>query len=98
MNARGAVLSKAPREATITSTVATRHYGVAARSPWEEEDEGQTKIWDSYKEIYRVRKMTWYINTVRSPVGISQFEYSQLATRARISNARIVFHFHSTAH
>lgn len=71
MIARGAVLSKAPHEANITSTVATRHYGVTAgaRTPWQEEDEGQPKIWDSYEERYRVLKMTWFINTVSCQVG-----------------------------
>ena len=65
MNARGAVLSKVPREATITSTVATRHYGVSAKFQWEQEDEGQPQIWDSFREQHRVKKMTWYIKTVR---------------------------------
>lgn len=65
MQVRGAVLSEAPQEAVITSTVATRHYGVTAFSVWQDDDEGQVKSWDEYRERYRVEKMTWYIHTVR---------------------------------
>ena len=55
-----------PHEAVITSTVATRHYGVTANAIYREsEDAGQEKIRDKYEGIYRVRKMTWYILRVR---------------------------------
>jgi len=57
------VLSQLPQEdtATVTSTVATRHYGVCALSPVEAGDEGQPTIWDSFKQRDRILKMTWYI-------------------------------------
>ncbi|KAL9607109.1 MAG: hypothetical protein Q9167_007949 [Letrouitia subvulpina] len=62
--AKGAVLSQIRREApaTITSTVARRHYGVSANGKYnEDEDIGQPKIWDHYDGIWRVSKMIWYI-------------------------------------
>lgn len=43
-----------------------KHYGVAARAIYNEaEDAGQEKIWDAWEGIYRVMKMTWYLNYVR---------------------------------
>jgi hypothetical protein len=54
-----------PREAVVTSTKAVRHYGVSANAVYKEaEDAGQPKIWDRFESIYRVSKMTWYINYV----------------------------------
>ncbi|MCJ1377667.1 hypothetical protein MMC17_000763 [Xylographa soralifera] len=59
---KGAVLSQLPQEASITSSVATRHYGVAALSSYNEaEDSGQPKKRDDNTGIDRVLKMTWYI-------------------------------------
>ncbi|MCJ1283392.1 hypothetical protein MMC26_002720 [Xylographa opegraphella] len=59
---KGAVLSQLPQEASITSSVATRHYGVSAMSTYNEaEDSGQIKKKDTYTGVDRVSKMTWYI-------------------------------------
>jgi hypothetical protein len=55
-----------PHEAVVTSTKCVRHYGVSANAIYKEaEDAGQEKIWDTLEGIYRVSKMTWYINYVR---------------------------------
>jgi hypothetical protein len=54
-----------PHEAVVTSTKCVRHYGVSANAIYKEaEDAGQEKIWDSYEGLYRVSKMTWYLNYV----------------------------------
>jgi len=54
-----------PHEAVVTSTKSVRHYGVSANAIYKEaEDLGQEKIWDSYESLFRVSKMTWYINYV----------------------------------
>ncbi|MCJ1301655.1 hypothetical protein MMC08_004456, partial [Hypocenomyce scalaris] len=59
---KGAVLSQLPDEATITSSVATRHYGVSANNDWEEiRDRGQEKVWLESHGKFKVAKMTWYI-------------------------------------
>jgi hypothetical protein len=55
-----------PHEAAVTSTKATKHYGVSANAVYNEaEDAGQPKLWDPYESCYRVRKITWYIYYVR---------------------------------
>ncbi|KAL8946545.1 MAG: hypothetical protein Q9222_007072 [Ikaeria aurantiellina] len=60
---RGAVLSQLPQEAAITSTVATKHYGVSARAPYDPiVDAGQPTTLNKYTGKTRVEKMTWYIN------------------------------------
>ncbi|KAL8671694.1 MAG: hypothetical protein Q9168_003816 [Polycauliona sp. 1 TL-2023] len=60
---RGAVLSQLPEEAAITSTVATKHYGVSANHHYDEiEDSGQPTKTNRYSGAIRVEKMTWYIN------------------------------------
>lgn len=47
----------------MLSSVAERHYGVTCRALYDEkEDQGRKKTWDSYEGIYRVEKMTWFIN------------------------------------
>ncbi|KAH8647033.1 Hsp70 family protein-like protein [Tricladium varicosporioides] len=58
---KGAVLSQLPQEqtATVTTTIAARHYGVCALSPVEAGDEAQPVVWDSFKERNRVLKLTW---------------------------------------
>ncbi|KAH6669961.1 Hsp70 family protein-like protein [Halenospora varia] len=43
---KGAVLSKLPHTASIVSVQATRHYGVAAQSPYKRKDRGQPRIRD----------------------------------------------------
>jgi hypothetical protein len=54
-----------PHEAVVTSTKCVRHYGVSANAVYKEaENAGQEKIWDTLENIYRVSKMTWYINYV----------------------------------
>ncbi|KAI5460779.1 hypothetical protein BGZ63DRAFT_414898 [Mariannaea sp. PMI_226] len=60
--AKGAVLSRMPREAIVTTTSATRHYGVSSWNAHDPiRDAGQpTKIWRD--GTTRSRKMTWYIN------------------------------------
>lgn len=58
-NFRGAVLSQLPQEAAITSTVATKHYGVSASAVYSEaEDSGQpTSIhrFDGKRRVQKVR-------------------------------------------
>ncbi|KAL3954485.1 hypothetical protein ACCO45_010048 [Purpureocillium lilacinum] len=58
---KGATLSKLPREAIVTSTSSTRHYGVEAWSVFRSaEDLGQpTRVWRD--GTTRVARMTWYI-------------------------------------
>jgi hypothetical protein len=59
-------MSQLPEEAVITSSVATKHYGVSANGVYnEDEDAGQKKVWDIYESIFRVSKMTYYIYVVR---------------------------------
>jgi hypothetical protein len=54
-----------PHEAVVTSTKSVRHYCISANAIYkEEENAGQTEIWDRYESLYRVSKMTWYINYV----------------------------------
>jgi hypothetical protein len=55
-----------PQEATITATVATRHYGISVMEVAMLEDKGQPKVWDSYKQKDKVCKMKWYIYQVRA--------------------------------
>lgn len=65
----GGVLSQLPQEASIVSTVATRHYGVSASSNYNEiEDAGQPRRYDRYEGCDRVTKMTWYIERVSSTI------------------------------
>lgn len=95
MQIRGAVLSQAPQEAVITSTVATRHYEVSALTVWQDDDEGQVKRWDEYKERYDVKKRTWYIYTVRQLLTTSRSAaYKILAGRestARTERTELIF-------
>ncbi|KAL8642198.1 MAG: hypothetical protein Q9226_008534, partial [Calogaya cf. arnoldii] len=54
---KGAVLSQLPQEAAITSTVATKHYGVAANATYHErEDAGQAITINKYTGKQRVSK------------------------------------------
>ena len=58
-------MSQLPEEAVITSSIATKHYGVSCYNFYEEnEDAGEKKIWNKYEHINQVSKMTWYINIV----------------------------------
>ncbi|KAM3086123.1 hypothetical protein ACMFMF_000078 [Clarireedia jacksonii] len=58
---KGAVLSRFSSTATIVSTQATRHYGVAARAKYDEyTDRGRAKSLDVYG-VMRTERMTWYI-------------------------------------
>lgn len=59
---RGAVMSQLPSEASVTSNVAPKHYGVSARSIYDPiRDANEKKHYDRYEDVYRVDKMTWYI-------------------------------------
>lgn len=61
-------MSQMPHEAVVTSTKCVRHYGVSANAIYKEaEDLGQEKIWDTYEGLWRVCKMTWYLNYVSCP-------------------------------
>jgi len=54
-----------PHEAVVTATKCVRHYGVSCTNIYKEsEDAGQEKIWDKLEGVYRVSKMTWYLNYV----------------------------------
>ncbi|KAL8693889.1 MAG: hypothetical protein Q9218_001354 [Villophora microphyllina] len=60
---KGAVLSQLPQEAAITSTVATKHFGVSANAPYDErEDRGEPTTTNKYTGKQKVSKMTWYIH------------------------------------
>jgi hypothetical protein len=60
---KGAALSKLPQEATVVSTSSTKHYGVEARSKFNDrEDAGMPTMIDAYDGCKRVYTMTWYIN------------------------------------
>ena len=53
------MLSMLPREAAITSTVATKHYGVAANCTYDEtEDAGQPTSVNKYTGKTRVSKVS----------------------------------------
>ncbi|KAH6884874.1 hypothetical protein B0T10DRAFT_550765 [Thelonectria olida] len=61
--AKGAALSRMPREAIVTTTSATRHYGVSAMSVHDPiRDAGQLKIPFRRDGTVRSETMTWYIN------------------------------------
>jgi hypothetical protein len=52
------VLSRLPKEAIVVSNQATRHYGVDARTLWEEgRDKDQSKHWDASSGTHRVDKV-----------------------------------------
>ncbi|KAI9764080.1 MAG: hypothetical protein M1840_008884 [Geoglossum simile] len=58
---RGAVMSRLSHASVITSSVATRHYGVAAAEVRKSEDEGEPTSVDEFEGVTCVQKMTWYI-------------------------------------
>lgn len=94
---RGAVLSQMPHEAVVTSTKSVRHYGVSANAIYKEaEDAGQPKIWDKYESLYRVSKMTWYINYVslfsRSSIPIKIYSVTR-RTMTSFVIRELSFHF-----
>ncbi|KAH8730677.1 hypothetical protein GQ44DRAFT_746602 [Phaeosphaeriaceae sp. PMI808] len=58
---QGAVLSKLPQEATVVSSVAERHYGVAGGEKFEslrDARKEEDKYWDSLSEIFRISRMS----------------------------------------
>jgi len=58
----GAVLSQLPQEASVTSNVAPKHYGVCGGNIYDaSRDEGQSKYLDEYEDVWRCHVMTWYI-------------------------------------
>ncbi|KAF2712359.1 hypothetical protein K504DRAFT_474745 [Pleomassaria siparia CBS 279.74] len=59
---RGAVLSKLPQTALVSSTKATQHYGVEAWSAYDNELDHGEKTVNGRDGSVRVRKFTWYIN------------------------------------
>lgn len=62
---QGAVLSKLPKQATVTVTVADNHYGVRAGvkyNPQRDSEREKFKYWDEYEEFDRIDRMNWYIN------------------------------------
>ena len=64
MSFRGAVLSQLPQEAAITSTVATKHYGVSANAAYDKrEDAGQEVIIDKYTGKKKVSKVRLFCNS-----------------------------------
>ena len=59
---RGAVLSQLPSEARVITNIAPKHYGVAARSLYDEStDHGEKQYWDNAEAVWRVDKMIWFI-------------------------------------
>ena len=51
--AKGAVLSLMTDQVAVTSNVSKKHWGVSARSPYNErEDAGQPKMWDPIDGVY----------------------------------------------
>jgi hypothetical protein len=69
-----------PHEAVVTSTKCVRHYGVSCTNIYKEsEDAGQEKFWDVLEGVYRVSKMTWYLNYV-----------SRFSTNSLIVNTKLM--------
>ncbi|KAI1374961.1 actin-like ATPase domain-containing protein [Hypoxylon crocopeplum] len=59
---KGAVLSRIPEQATVTSTQAVRHYGVSAWSEREPiKDKGMPTRFHPWDGTTRVERNTWYI-------------------------------------
>lgn len=55
-------MSQLPSEASVTSNVALKHCGVSARLICDPvRDASQKKHYDRYEDVYRVDRMTWYI-------------------------------------
>jgi hypothetical protein len=60
-----------PRQVAVMSSIAEAHYGVTSTSVWQEVvDRGQPKNWDRLEGNYKVDKMTWFINKVRSQSAV----------------------------
>lgn len=79
MAKKGAVLSQLPQEAAITSTVATKHLGVAANAPYDErEDRGQPTTTNKYTGKQKVSKVL-----LQSLVAQADSERLGLTQRAR---------------
>lgn len=69
-------MSQLPSEASVIASIAPKHYGVACRSTYhEKEDAGQTKYWDNEYELWRVNKMTWYIEKGDDLVRARKIEF-----------------------
>ena len=68
--ARGAVLSKPPKETSVVSSVAANHYGILGASTWDDvRDKGHEdqKYWDKYEEIHYCAVVKWCIHKVYNP-------------------------------
>ena len=73
---RGAVLSKLPKEASVVSSIAEKHYGVAGGAKWDSiRDKGleDKRYWDQYEEVHRCQVMNWYIHKVFASFRLCQF-------------------------
>ena len=65
-----------PSEAQVVASIAPKHYGVAARSKYDEQqDAGQEKKWDVEHEQWRVTRMTWYIEKGDDLVRARKIEF-----------------------
>ena len=59
---RGAVLSRLPREATVTSVKSTRHYGIEVSSCFDKTRDAGERTWVFRDGSTRCSTMTWYIH------------------------------------
>lgn len=61
--AKGAALSKMPSQAVVTGVAAVRHYGVQALADFDSSiDQGQPTVYDACTGLYKVSRMSWFIN------------------------------------
>ena len=81
-------MNRLTNSTTITSSVATRHYGVAAKETYNiSEDYGETTYTDKHDGVTQVQKMTWYIRKViRHP--LSRVNLSSLTKHYYIKGRR----------
>lgn len=58
-------MSQLPQEASVTSNVAPKHFGVAIGFEYEAARDGNEKQWQlPYEDTWRVSVMKWHINKV----------------------------------
>lgn len=70
-------MSQLPSEASVVASIAPKHYGVSARSQYDEEiDAGQEKKWSPEDEIWRVSRMTWYIEKGDDLIRARKIEFT----------------------
>lgn len=70
-------MSALPSEASVVMSIAPKHYGVAARTIYDEKlDAGREKSWDKEDEQWRVSRMTWYIEKGEDLVRARKIDFA----------------------